>query len=460
MKTMLNQNLSLSKISIYLSLAAVAIIILVAKDWTRENKVIVADVVSYYAYLPASFIFHDIKLVKKESFEKGIFWPEPLPDGNQVIKTSMGMSVLYSPFFLAAHGIAKLFGLEAYGYSPIYKIGLLASAFFYLFIGLFFLRRVLKIYFSEQITALTILTIVLGTNLLNYATYDACTSHVYNFALINVFIWYTIQWYKSRQFFNLILLGLLSGLITLVRPSNIIVLVFFFTYGVFTKENLKQRIQLIFTKFHWFLFMALAFVLVWVPQFIYWWKITGHFVVNSYPDEQFFWGNPHFFDGFFSYRKGWLVYTPVMVFALAGIFLLFRKLKEFSWATLIFMSLATYIIVSWWCWWYGGSFGMRPFVDYYGLLAIPMALLFTELWNLKKIFRVVILSLVLLSIAQNNFFLEKYKRSTLHYDSTTKSSFWFKFWKLNPQEGYWELLEKPDYAKALEGIDAIATENK
>lgn len=450
----------LSKYSIYFSILVVCVIIFSAKHWKKENKVITMDVVSYYAYLPAAFIFHDIALEKKESFDKGIFWPEPLPDGNKVIKTSMGMSILYSPFFFISHGIAKLSGGDTYGYSTIYKLGLLASSVFFLFIGLLFLRRILKQYFSEQITALTILTVVLGTNLLNYSTYDACMSHSYNFALINLFVWYTIEWYKSPKFFGLLLLGLLSGLITLVRPSNIVVLVFFFMYGVFSKETLKQRLGLIFTKFHWFVLMAAAFTLVWVPQFVYWWKITGHFMVNSYPDEQFFWGNPHFIDGLFSYRKGWLVYTPVMIFALIGIPFLFKRLKEFSWAIFIFISIATYIIVSWWCWWYGGSFGMRSFIDYYGLLAIPMALLFTELWKMGKQSKIIVLGIVLLSVVQNNFFLEKYKRSSFHYDSTTKASFWHSFWHFSPQAGYWELLETPDYSKALEGIDAIATENK
>jgi hypothetical protein len=438
----------------------VFVFITVSRDWSRDNKVIVADVVSYYAYLPATFIFNDLKLEHRETYDKGLFWPEPLPDGNKVIKTSMGMSILYSPFFFLAHGVAKLFGWEAYGYSAVYKIGLLASSFFYLFIGLFFLRRILKNYFSEQITAVTIITVVLGTNFLNYATYDACMSHLYNFALINIFIWSTIQWYKSPRLFNLILLGLLSGLITLVRPSNIIVLVFFFVYGVYTKETFRQRVILIFKKFHWFLLMALAFVMVWIPQFIYWWEITGHFIVNSYPDEQFYWGNPHLIDGFFSYRKGWLIYTPVMIFALLGIPFLFKRMKEFSWSILLFISIATYIIVSWWCWWYGGSFGMRSFIDYYGLLAIPMALLFTELWSFRKHTKILVLSIVFLSLSQNIFFLEKYKRSSFHYDSMSKAAFWHSFWHLNPQEGYWELLESPDYSKALEGIDAIATGEK
>lgn len=451
---------NLSKYAITFSLIIAALLIISTKGWRNEKGVIAMDVVSYYAYLPATFIFHDIKLENRESFDKGIFWPEPLPDGNQVIKTTMGMSILYSPFFFISHAIASLSGQEAYGYSSVYKLGLLLSSLFYLFIGLLFLRRILKIYFSESIVALTILVIVLGTNLLNYASYDACMTHVYNFALINVFVWYTIKWYKNQRLPGLIFLGMLSGLITLIRPSNMVVLVFFFLYGVSSKETLVQRVRLVFSRFHWFLLMAFAFTLVWVPQFLYWWYVTGSFMVDSYPDERFFWGNPHIIDGLFSYRKGWLVYTPVMVFALLGIVLLFRKMKDFSWAVLVFMVLSLYIIVSWWCWWYGGSFGMRSFVDYYGLLAIPMALFFTEIWKLGKHYNLIVYSIVVLALAQNNFFLEKYKRSSLHYDATTKASFWHSFWHIRPQNGYWELLESPDYSKALEGIDAIKKEDK
>lgn len=451
---------NLSKYSLWVTVLAVCTMIFIAEDWKKDNKVIVADVVSYYGYLPATFIFHDIKLEKQETFEKGWFWPEPLPDGHKVIKTSMGLSILYSPFFLISHGIAKLFFEEAYGYSPVYKVGLLVSSVFYFIIGLFFLRRILKKYFSEPIVAITIITIALGTNLLNYATYDACMSHLYNFSLINIFVWYTIKWYKSPRLTSLLFLGLLSGLIALVRPSNIVILIFFLAYGVYSKETLRERFRLIFSKFHWFLPMGVAFTLVWIPQFIYWWSITGHFLVNSYPDERFYWGNPHFIAGLFSYRKGWLIYTPVMVFALAGIVLLFKKMKEFSWATFIFIILATYIIVSWWCWWYGGSFGMRSFVDYYGILAIPMALLFSEIWRFKKQSKIIVLSIVVFFLIQNNFFLEKYKRGALHYDSMTKEAFWYSFWHLHPHSEYWDLLESPDYKKALEGIDAIVENSK
>lgn len=102
---------------------------------------------------------------------------------------------------------------------------------------------------------------------------------------------------------------------------------------------------------------------------------------------------------------------------------------------------------------------MRSFVDYYGILAIPMALIFTEIWKRGKYSRSVVVVIVLFSVVQNNYFLEKYKRSSIHYDSMTKEAFWHSFWHLRPQQGFWELLEIPDYSKALEGIDAVKKED-
>ncbi|MFO7610005.1 MAG: hypothetical protein R6X35_12570, partial [Candidatus Krumholzibacteriia bacterium] len=45
---------------------------------------------------------------------------------------------------------------------------------------------------------------------------------------------------------------------------------------------------------------------------------TGQFVFNSYMEEGFFFLKPKFFHGLFSYRKGWLVYSPVMTMAIIG----------------------------------------------------------------------------------------------------------------------------------------------
>ena len=52
-----------------------------------------------------------------------------------MIKMTMGMSILYSPFFFVAHGVALMSGYPEDGFSEPYKVFLLLSAIFYLFVG-------------------------------------------------------------------------------------------------------------------------------------------------------------------------------------------------------------------------------------------------------------------------------------------------------------------------------------
>jgi hypothetical protein len=423
--------------------------------WKDDHRVIDADVINYYAYLPATFIFNDLGFENPETIQKGKFWTIRSPKDKNVIKMSMGMSYIYLPFFFAGHITAKITGAEAYGYSAPYKFFLLMGGLVYLAIGLVFLRKILLRYFNDNITAITILAVTLGTNLAYYASPENTMTHIYNFALFNVFVWGTIQWHEKPTILRLSLLGALAGLITLIRPSNIFVLLIFFLYNVYSIETLKERIQLVFSKFGWFLAMLLAFLLVWLPQFIYNLYFTGELLFYSYTNERFFFANPQIFDGLFSYRKGWLLYTPMMVIPLLGIVLLFKKRKEFSWAISIFMIVNIYIIFSWWCWWYGGSFGQRSFIDYYGLLAIPLALVLTELAAYRKWAYQAMVAVVFLLLTFNLFQTEKYLKGSIHFADMTKAAYWNSFWSVRPQTGFYELLETPDYEKAMQGIYVV-----
>ena len=67
-------------------------------------------------------------------------------------------------------------------------------------------------------------------------------------------------------------------------------------------------------------------VLVWVPQMIYWKEMTGRWLYFSYgSDERFFFGDPAIIKGLFSYRKGLFIYTPLLLFAFAGVISLWLK---------------------------------------------------------------------------------------------------------------------------------------
>ena len=343
-------------------------------DTWGKNQVIQNDVISYYAYLPATFIFHDLNFgfVKNlpADFE-GKIWLQETPTGNPILRMTMGLAILWIPFFLIGHGLAFLTGASTLGYSWPYGLSIFLAAVFYLFIGLVYIRKILIRYFSDVTVALTLLVLVLSTNLMYYVISEPGMSHVYNFALIAIFLYYSILWTEKSTFVKSIILGFVAGLIVLIRPTNIVILILPAFIGISGLDDFVRRL-----KSHWkgIMWAALAAFIVVLPQLIYWKVQTGYFFFNSYMESgKFYFLKPQIVNGLFSYRKGWLIYTPVMAFAIVGLFLLKKYAKELMFPVILFLVINIYVVFSWWCWWYGGSFGSRPMIDIYGIMAVPMA---------------------------------------------------------------------------------------
>jgi hypothetical protein len=428
--------------------------------WNKENRVIVSDVICYYDYLPAAFIFNDITLsfaddLKNEDY---LFWFGTTPEGGRYIKTSMGMAMLYSPFFFLGHLSAHLFDFDTGGFSKPYKMALVFSCIAFLWLGLFFLRKVLIQHFSELISAVVIILISLGTNYLNYSTFDAPMSHTYSFALFAIFIYLTPKWYENPSIKNSILLGLLSGIISLVRPSNAVIGLVFIFYGIGSLKELISRIKLFGVKwFHLLLILLFAFA-VWVPQLVYWKTVTGSYFFFSYGEERFFFNNPQIFRGLFSYQNGWLIYAPVMLFALIGIPFMYRFLKPFFIPVFLFTVINIYVILSWWCWWYPG-FGNRAMIESYAILALPLAS-FIKWTSIQKklVIKISIFLLISMTFLQGVMHSIQYHYSGIHYNSMTKTSYWEMFWKVKTTKKYWDNLREPDYLMAMKGIHAYFDE--
>jgi len=438
---------SFSRIVIWFILAAVVLVNFSHHKW-QSGTVIEHDVKAYYSYLPAAFIYNDLTLKFLDDNPR-IFdemWPVTLPNGNKMIVTSYGMSLLYSPFFILAHGYALLDNnFEADGYSLPYSLALTFSAAFYLLLGLFFLRKLLKRYFKERIVAMVLLAVAVGTNLAYYATYEAAMTHCYNFALITVFTWLVIKWYESPSRKKAIAVGTLFGLIALVRPSNILVFFILLLWDVKTWNDFTARLWFYIKRFDFVLIMLLFFFLVWIPQFFYWKEITGHWIFYSYStkDASFFWGNPQIFDILFSYKKGWFVYTPIMFIAFLGIFLLRKRMKEAFWPILIFTILNIYVQSSWWSWWFGGAFGLRAFIDSYGIMAIPLAMVL-DVASQKKFLKYVAPSVLVVLIWYNTFQLRQYTKGAIHFWWNNKEAYWENFLRLHPSSEYWDMVRVPD----------------
>ncbi len=308
------------------------------------------------------------------------------------------------------------------------------------------------------------LSIGIGTNLLIYTTYhDAPMSHVFNFALITVFLYYVIKWHKSHTIKDTIIIGLLSGLIALIRPTNILVLLILFFYGVNSLKGIWPRILFFLENYKKVLIMIIAFVAVWIPQFIYWKYISGQFFYDTYGElgGRFFFNNPQIFDFLFSYRKGWLLYTPIMIFALAGIPVLYFRMRQFFMPILIYLLVMVYVLSSWWSWWFGGGYGMRSLIDLYGILAIPFAAFLQYSYKQKKIFGYLSTAIIIVLIWFSTFQSRQYVSGAIHYVGMTKEAYWETFLKPYPTNKYWNYLRMPDYDSARIGVyKVVKPENR
>lgn len=441
----------------YLSITIVLITCLAVnfslKLWEQQDRVIEHDVHHYYSYLPLAFIYDDLK-IEKSDYRMGdnyyLVWPLTTEDGRKTIKNTMGMSFLYAPFFFVAHELSIQFGYPPNGYTEIYKFFLQLSAIFYLFIGVYFLSGILKHFnFTDTHIAITVALIGMGTNLLCYASQSATMPHVYNFCLVSMFTYYTIKWHGNATLKYTILIGLLLGIISLIRPSNIILLLFFLLYGVTDFKSLKLSVTKI--KVHHIVIVSLLVFLVWLPQYLYWKLTTGHYIFYSYTDERFFFNKPKIIEGLFSFRKGWLLYTPIMIFALAGISLLKDKLKDTRITIVVFTLVNIYIIFSWWCWWYGGTYGQRSFIDYYAILAIPLAATVRFILDKQLFYKVSFFAVSVFFIWLNIFQTFQFEYHSLHYEAMSRKLYFKQFGKLHKIPDADQYLVWPNYEEAKKG---------
>ncbi len=425
--------------------------------WKRTDRIIASDVLHYYAYLPAFFIYKDIELEfvnqDPDAWVKKM-WPSWSPIYKNVIMTTMGMSIMYAPAFLTTHAIMQLSGFDDDGYAPPYRFGLIVGGWVYLVLALYFLKRILLRYYSHGVTAITLLMVGVGTNLFHYASAEPTMSHQYSFFLFAAFLLLTIRWHEKPRLWDAILLGVVSGLITLVRPSNIIVgLIFvFWQAGSFT--DFRSKFKLLKNYYPHLLVLILAGFMMWIPQLLYWKQVTGTYFYYSYGDQQgFYFNNPQIINSLFSYRKGWLVYTPIMLFAFMGMALLWRKNRSLFLPLLIFSVVNIYIVSSWWAWWYGGGFGLRAYIESYVFFALAMGAFvqYVLSWRFAMLKLPVLLMIVSL-IGLNLFQTRQQYFGSIHYIGMTKEAYWHSFLRLKPYGNYYHLLTIPDMEKARKGI--------
>jgi len=424
----------------------------------HQRRLVASDAIHYYSYLPAAFIEKDLSLsfVNANNLKDYDYYylPEYTPEGNKLIKTTMGLAILLAPFFLLAHLLAPFFTDHPNGFTQIYQImtGIVGAGFYFL-AGLWYLRKLLLRFFSDKVTATTLLIIVFGTNLIYYTFGEPLIAHVFLFSLLAIFLYASVRWCENHLLKHVILLALCGGFMTLIRPTMILFLPFPVLYGISSAQTARLKWQELQKNYKQVLLAMGILFLCALPQLIYWKAITGHWVYFSYTNERFYWNQPHLIEMWFSYRKGWLIYTPAMLFAIGGFFFLPKYAKGFILPLLLSLPLMFYILSCWWVWWYGGSISQRTYVDFYALLAIPLACYLQILTEVKNgLLRIMNYTLVFLLSLFSLFKVWQYTRDLIHHDGMNEKLYRETLFATEPVDSYWSKLHLPNYSRALRGL--------
>ncbi|MCX6273071.1 MAG: hypothetical protein NTU44_18015 [Bacteroidetes bacterium] len=432
------------------------------------SNIISWDVFGYYLYLPAQFIHHDLgikdvswvkQLISQYHNTSTFYQAFPGTDGSIVIKYSMGMALVYSPFFFVAHWLAPVMGYPADGLSMPYQYAMVVCGLVWSLAGILLLRKLLLRFFTDMQTVLVILAIVAGTNYAEMVYANGLLTHNTLFTLYALFFILSMNWYEKRRKATAAALGLTVGLITLIRPTDMMVLILPLLWGVTGPSAIKEKWKFFRKEYKSLLFFILCMVVVGLPQLLYWKAVTGKFLYYSYinPGEGFDFFYPHTPDFLFSFRKGWLIYTPVMFFALAGFYEIYKRARYIFWPLLIFLVVYVYVVSSWSCWYYAGSFSQRPMAQVYPFLAIPLGFMFVRIQQMMKLKKWLLTGIVTFFILLNIFQLWQYSFAWIIDAYRMTPAYYFRtFGKIHPDPKDRELLLVERSAEADEYLTNTA----
>ncbi|MES2799158.1 MAG: hypothetical protein V4638_04015 [Bacteroidota bacterium] len=438
------------KISLW-TLVLLSLWILIFRATQVHNNELSWDVFGYYLPLEGTFIYDDPLLTDRTWVEEinakhhvsdTLYQISSTPENEPMYFFLLGMSYMYAIFFFIAHFLAGMLGYAQDGLSSPYQYTLAMGMVVYTIIGLIYLRKILLRFFTDQLTSVLLLICVLGTNYAHHMTIKNLETVNMLFMFITIVIWNTIRWYEDGKLKNMLAIGVSITMMALIKPSEVLVVLIPLIWGLSSLREIPKRFhQLWLHKNQLILSLAVCFLIA-SPQVYYWYVKTGSFFYDSYknPGVGLDFLSPHIYGGIFSYRKGWLVYTPIMIFALLGFIPLYKKRKDLFFGMLIPFLISLYIIVSWTEYWYGASFSNRPVIVQYPILLISLGFFLQWIWKQKNSIRYSFSGIVLLLVFLNLFQWWQFQNYIIDSTRMTKEYYWKVFLKTSVSAEDRELL--------------------
>ncbi len=414
-----------------------------------------SDGSGYFAYLPQTLIyktnnFEFISKLKEKypdiKIDQGVSAADV--DGKRTNKYFVGTSICIAPFYFVTHQIERARGGNTDGYSSSYELSVLLAGIAFWFIGMWSIVQLFRKFSLSNFTIVfSLIGLTLATNIYYYTVFHPDFSHIYAFGVV-AFLLLQFKIYADRkESKRLIYIGLLLGLLTIIRPTDffvILLLPFFFQSFKEFKDQLififkNQKIAFILGVLLFLGMIGIQYLNIYLQTGQ--WRFNEYLIVHEGFDN---WLSPKIGEVLFSFRKGFFLYTPFFILLIPGFIELYRWNKYFFVGILSFFAVFIYMMASWWCWWYGGSLGMRPMIDVYAVLILPVALLFEKA---KPYFKVVLFVFLFAMMDVNSTYTYQLQNGILHYSEMNKERFMHTFLQTGKRYEWMVFIEEPRFDK-------------
>lgn len=380
---------------IFLLLFLLSAIIFLAHYWVVGSGVW-GDGLFYYSYLNSLVADVDLNFSNEYQYFSG---PRMLTKTGLVVnKFSIGPALLWLPFFILARFVGP-----PDGFSRIYQVFTGLGAVFYGALGLWFCLVVAKKYFSEKIALTATLGVWLASNLFFYLPVDPINSHAVSFFISSLVLLYLQKYFKKRKFSFVFILGILMGILCMIRVQD---LIFSGPIIILLVSELKNKGKNYLATVYKICLFLMAHFIGFLPQLIVWKVLYGE-IKSPYliHGENFNWLKPQILPVLVGEHNGLLFYSPILIFSLIGFFFFFKKEKLLAFVGFSLFLLQTYVVACWHNWWGGAAYGGRMFISLMPFFIIGLGMFLEQYKKRWKFLNLIILFLGVFNFSSIIWFL-------------------------------------------------------
>ncbi len=342
-----------------------------------------SDAFYYYAYLRSVAFDRDVSLANDYQMlglgdKPHLF--EPTVTGYAHSAWTMGPAVVWSPFFATGHLVASRLSAQGRdvavdGTSYPYRQSIVIAGLVYALIGWWLTLILCEHWFSTRLAATAVALLAGGTFMLWYALVEPTMTHAPSMAAVAGFLLFWIKTRDSRTLTGWIVLGVIAGLMMLLRWQNAL-----FTLipacdaavALWWALRSRNRVVIRASLVGGVTFMAAA-TITFLPQLLAWKAIYGSYVAVSPVGPKIRLADPQLMLTMFSSRNGLVAMSPVLYVALIGLAGFARRHVATGLPMVLAVGAMVWFNASIQDWWGSDGFGARRFDGIIPIAAVGLA---------------------------------------------------------------------------------------